>query len=99
MEKDPKDPGKAVAKNTAQAAAERANDKRLLTLVESEIIPRLMMAHRDQSLPLAPAISRSEVVDFTHALLAQKISEAYDIVREICERGEPIQARSERAHV
>ena len=92
MEKDPKDPGKAVASSTAQTAAERANDKRLLTLVESEIIPRLMMAHRDQSLPLAPAISRSEVVDFTHALLAQKISEANDIVREICERGAPIQA-------
>ena len=92
MEKDPKDPGKAVASSTAQAAAERANDKRLLTLVESEIIPRLMMAHRDQSPPLAPAISRSEIVAFTHALLAQKISEANDIVREICERGAPIQA-------
>lgn len=92
MEKDPKDPGKAVASSTAQTAAERANDKRLLTLVESEIIPRLMMAHRDQSPPLAPAISRSEIVAFTHALLAQKISEANDIVREICERGAPIQA-------
>jgi methanogenic corrinoid protein MtbC1 len=88
MEKDPKDPGKAVA----QAAAERANDKRLLSLVEAEIIPRLMMAHRDPSPPQAPDISRDEVVAFTHALLAQKVSEANDIVREICERGAPIQA-------
>ena len=57
MEKSPKDQGKVVASSTAQAAADVANDKRLLTLVEAEIIPRLMMAHRDHHPPLASAIS------------------------------------------
>ena len=92
MEKPPKDQGKVVASSTAQAAADVANDKRLLTLVEAEIIPRLMMAHRDHHPPLASAISRDEVVAFTHALLEQKISEANEIVRDICDRGAPIQA-------
>ncbi len=84
--------GKAAAPDGAQAALDRANDKRLLTLVEAEIIPRLMLAHRDQSTPTAPAISRAEVVDFTHALLAQNIPAANEIVRDICQRGAPMQA-------
>jgi methanogenic corrinoid protein MtbC1 len=84
--------GNAAAPDGAQESAIGASGKRLLTLVEAEIIPRLMLAHRDQSTPSAPAISRAEVVDFTHALLAQNIPAANEIVRDICQRGAPIQA-------
>ena len=84
--------GNAAAPDGAQESAIGSSGKRLLTLVEAEIIPRLMLAHRDQSTPTAPAISRAEVVDFTHALLAQNIPAANEIVRDICQRGAPIQA-------
>ena len=84
------------AKNTLTSSIEpnQGNDPErsehsLLSLVEAEIIPRLMLAHRDQRLTLlgANSISREEIVAFTQALLAQDITSANAIVAELREVG------------
>jgi methanogenic corrinoid protein MtbC1 len=66
----------------------------LLTLVEAEIIPRLMLAHREPRRPVDenPAISRIEVVGFSQALLAQDMATATGIVDELRHIGIPMQA-------
>ena len=67
----------------------KRSEHSLLSLVDAEIIPRLMLAHRAQRLtPLgANSISREEIVDFTQALLAQDITSANAIVAELREVG------------
>jgi len=80
------------AKNTLTSFIEpfkgkdnKRSEHSLLSLVEAEIIPRLMLAHRAQRLtPLgANSISREEIVAFTQALLAQDITSANAIVAEL----------------
>ncbi len=66
----------------------------LLTLVQAEIIPRLMSAHRDprQTSLSANNISRDEIIAFTQALLAQDVAAANVIVAELREDGCTIDA-------
>ncbi len=74
--------------NSAGALTEAASETRLLTLVEAEIIPRLMLAHRDlRSDVKGAAVSRDDVVTFARALMAQRIDEATDLIALLCEHG------------
>ena len=80
--------GDATAASSAGALTEAASDKRLLTLVEAEIIPRLMLAHRDpRSDALDATVPMDDVVTFARALLAQKLNDATEIIGQLCERG------------
>lgn len=80
--------------SSAGALTEAASEKRLLTLVEAEIIPRLMLAHRDPRIAAQEhtAVRPDEVVDFSRALMAQKISDATDLIAQLCERGVRMEA-------
>ncbi len=92
MDKAPDHQSNAL--NSTETPADQASELRLRALVEAEIIPRLMLAHRSQQQQPAhePAVSRDEVVAFTEALLRQNISEANAIIGNICQRGAPMQA-------
>jgi len=89
------------AKNTLNPTADslirrdnQDSEHSLLTLVQAEIIPRLMLAHRDprQTALGASDISRDEIVAFTQALLAQEVAAANVIVAELREVGYTIDA-------
>jgi len=89
------------AKNTFNLTADPLNrianqdsEHSLLTLVQAEIIPRLMLAHRDsrQTSLSANNISRNEIIAFTQALLAQDVAAANVIVAELREDGCTIDA-------
>ena len=89
------------AKNTLTSSIEsnQGNDserseRSLLSLVEAEIIPRLMSAHRDPCHKSAGAtdITRDEIVAFTQALLAQDVAAANVLVAELREDGYTIDA-------
>ncbi|MFM8467349.1 MAG: B12-binding domain-containing protein [Oxalobacteraceae bacterium] len=74
--------------SSAGALTEAASEKRLLTLVEAEIIPRLMLAHRDPRHDAQDnTIRPDEVVDFSCALLSNRISDATELIGQLCERG------------
>ena len=66
----------------------------LLSVVEAEIIPRLMLAHSDPRRPAdgASLIFRTEVIAFTQALLSQDIATAAAIVDELRHIGTPMEA-------
>ena len=80
---------KSAPGHSAGALKEAASEDRLLPLVETEIIPRLMMAHQDQRLqaPNAPAIATRDVVGFAKALMENRMPDANDIVADIGARG------------
>lgn len=89
------------AKNTFNLTADplikidnQDSEHSLLTLVQAEIIPRLMSAHRDprQTSLSANNISRDEIIAFTQALLAQDVAAANVIVAELREDGCTIDA-------
>ena len=89
------------AKNTFNLTADplikidnQDSEHSLLTLVQAEIIPRLMSAHRDPRQPslIANNISRDEIIAFTQALLAQDVAAANVIVAELREDGCTIDA-------
>lgn len=80
--------GSAAPASSAGALTEAASEKRLLTLVEAEIIPRLMLAHRDSRHDAQDnAIRPHEVVTFARALLSNDIRDATELIGQLCERG------------
>jgi len=80
--------GTAAPASSAGALTEAASEKRLLTLVEAEIIPRLMLAHRDSRHEAQDnAIHPHEVVTFARALLSNDIRDATELIGQLCERG------------
>ena len=81
--------GEEAAVDSAKALAKAASEHRLLTLVEAEIIPRLMLAHQDPRREAADpaAIPSEEVVDFSRALLRQDMARANDLIEQLCKRG------------
>jgi len=84
-------------KPTAEPSIRRDNydiERSLLKLVRAEIIPRLMLAHRDPRLTAlgANSISRDEIVAFTQALLAQDVAAANVIVAELRDLGSTMDA-------
>lgn len=81
--------GNAAEASSAGALTEAASEKRLLTLVEAEIIPRLMLAHRDprNHAQEDTSVRPDEVVAFSRALMAQQISDATELIGQLCERG------------
>lgn len=80
--------GSAAPASSAGALTEAASEKRLLTLVEAEIIPRLMLAHRDSRHEAQDnAIHPHEVVTFARALLSNDIRDATELIGQLCERG------------
>ena len=89
MDKASKGPGgSATPANSAGALREAASEKRLLTLVEAEIIPRLMLAHRDPRHDAQDTSVRpDEVVTFSRALLSNDIADATELIGQLCERG------------
>ena len=89
MDKASKGPGGSAAPaNSAGALTEAASEKRLLTLVEAEIIPRLMLAHRDPRHDAQDTSVRpDEVVTFSRALLSNDIADATELIGQLCERG------------
>ncbi len=89
------------AKNTLTSSIEpnqrndsERSERSLLSLVEAEIIPRLMSAHRDPCHKSAGAtdITRDEIVAFTQALLEQDVAAANVLVAELREVGYTIDA-------
>ena len=79
--------------SSAGALTEAASEKRLLTLVEAEIIPRLMLAHRDPRHDAQDiAVRPYEVVAFARALLSNQISDATELIGQLCERGVRMEA-------
>jgi len=80
--------GTAAPASSAGALTEAASEKRLLTLVEAEIIPRLMLAHRDSRHEAQDnAIHPHEVVTFARPLLSNDIRDATELIGQLCERG------------
>jgi methanogenic corrinoid protein MtbC1 len=75
--------------HSAGALKEAASEDRLLPLVEAEIIPRLVMAHQGQRLqaPNAPEILARDVIAFSRALMENRMTDATDIVADLCSQG------------
>ena len=73
----------------ASALKQAASEDRLLPIVETVIIPRLMMAHQNERLeaPNAPSIRARDISDFSQALMENRLPDANDIVADICGRG------------
>ncbi len=92
MDKSTDDQYHPLPPGSYEPRADSSCENRLRGLVEAEIIPRLMLAHRDQHVQQAPAVPREEVVAFTEALLKQNISLANAIIGDSCHRGAPMQA-------
>ncbi len=85
--------GDTVEASSAGALTEAASDRRLLTLVEAEIIPRLMLAHRDPRHDAQGASVRpDDVADFARALLTHNIPDATELIGQLCERGVNMEA-------
>jgi MerR family transcriptional regulator, light-induced transcriptional regulator len=72
----------------------KRSEHSLLSLVEAEIIPRLMLAHSDprRAADGTSAISRNEVIAFTQALLSQDVTTATAIVDEFRHIGTSMEA-------
>ena len=81
--------GSDAEADSAGALTKAGSEHRLLTLVEAEIIPRLMLAHRDPrgDAAEAAAILSEDVVDFSRALLKQEMARATDLIEQLCARG------------
>ncbi len=88
-----KNPPSAITSTNIYKKINRSEHS-LLSLVEAEIIPRLMLAHSDPRRPAdgASVISRNEVIAFTQALLSQDITTATAIVDELRRIGTPMEA-------
>lgn len=86
--------GKIPATNSAGALAGASGDKRLLELVEAEIIPRLMLAHRNQNetAQVTSTIRASEVETFVRALLERSREPAASLLAGYIERSVPLEA-------
>lgn len=85
--------GNSAEASSAGALTEAASDTRLRTLVEAEIIPRLMLAHRDPRQDThSPSVRPDDVAAFSHALLSQNITEATELIGELGERGVSMEA-------
>lgn len=80
---------KSAHGHSAGALKEAASEDRLLPLVESEIIPRLIMAHQDQRLkaPHATGIHARDIAAFARALMENRMTDATDIVADLCSQG------------
>ncbi len=88
MDKASKGRGKPIAASSAGALTEAEGAKTLLDLVEVEIIPRLMLAHRDRrDTASEPDIRPAESVAFARALLDRSPSVARRLVDDMLERG------------
>ncbi len=88
MEKASRGRAKFNAASSAGALTEAEGGRTLLDLVEVEIIPRLMHAHRDRrESPAEPDIRHAESVDFACALLERSPAPARHIVDAHIERG------------
>lgn len=88
MDKASKGRGKTIAASSAGALTEAEGDRTLLDLVEGEIIPRLMLAHRDRrDTPSEPDIRYAESVAFACALLERSPAAARQLVDEHLDRG------------
>ena len=88
MDKASKGRGKTKAASSAGALTEAEGDRTLLDLVEGEIIPRLMLAHRDRrDTPSEPDIRYAESVAFACALLERSPAAARQLVDDHLERG------------
>lgn len=94
MEKASSGHGSSTAQaSSAGALPEAATDKRLLTVVEAEIIPRLMRAHPDPRHETPEVTIRPEsVAEFAQALRAQKLEVATEIISQLCELGVSMEA-------
>lgn len=87
MDKASKGRRKKVA-DSAGALREASGDTRLLDVVEAEIIPRLMHAHRDQRSDAQAAVIRpAEVEVFARALLDRSPDPARALLAAHCARG------------
>ena len=76
------------AADSAGALTEASGDTRLLDVVEAEIIPRLMHAHRDQRSDAPAAVIRpAEVEVFARALLDRSPEPARALLAAHCARG------------
>lgn len=88
MDKAWKGRAKLMAASSAGALTEAEGGRTLLDLVEVEIIPRLMHAHRDRrESPSEPDILYAESVAFGCALLERSPAPARHIVDAYLERG------------
>ena len=88
MDKASRGRGKTIAASSAGALTEAEGARSLLDLVEGEIIPRLMHAHRDRrESPSEPDILYAESVAFGCALLERSPAPARHIVDAYLERG------------
>lgn len=95
MDKASKGPRGTRRRVPGAGAPTDANEgKRLLGLVESEIIPRLVRAYGSQSpaAPALPAIRPPDVEAFAHALLERSQDNACDLLAAHCARGVPLEA-------
>ncbi len=85
--------GKPPAADSAGALAGAGGDKRLLELVEAEIIPRLMLAHRS---PRDAALARSNIRSsegeaFVPAFLERSPDQATSLLASYVERSVPLE--------
>lgn len=80
---------RTIADDGAGAPAEASGDTRLLDMVEAEIIPRLMHAHRDSrsDAPSTAVIRPAEVEVFARALLDRSPERARALLADHCARG------------
>lgn len=78
-----------IADDGAGAPAEASGDTRLLDMVEAEIIPRLVHAHRDprSDAPATAVIRPAEVEVFARALLDRSPERARAMLAAHCARG------------
>lgn len=79
-------------RNETSPAASAAGARRFLGVVESEIIPRLVEAHRDRGDPLlrAIAIGQADVEMFARTLLDPSRTPSELLLDGHCERGVPL---------
>jgi methanogenic corrinoid protein MtbC1 len=82
-----------TAANSAGALGEATGDKRLLGLVEAQIIPQLMNAHPDprHDAPAQVTVRPAEVELFARALLERSPDPARALLASHCARGVPLE--------
>ncbi len=84
---------KKIAANSAGALTKAKSGKNLLELVESEIIPRLMLAHRNpRQRALGHEIRPEQVEVFARSLLDRSPESSRDLVNGHLERGVSLEA-------
>ncbi len=90
--------GKTSSKNRAEkpppAEGDRQSDQRFLSLLEAEIIPRLMDAHRSRAIPLTgvAVILPADVDLFAKTLMGSSRDPSEVLLESHCERGVPLDA-------